>query len=127
MKISNIMKVVADENRLRILAVLKNHSLCVGEIQTVLNITQSNASKHLEKLKAGGLIKAEKDAQWIYYKISEEKLNEHPFLYELLYKSLETEDVIREDLNRLYRYKASGLCCQDLRNANFDFDNLNIK
>ena len=127
MNISNIMKLLADDNRLRIMSLIRSNALCVGEIQTILNITQSNASKHLEKLKAGGLIKAEKDAQWIYYKISEEKLNEHPFLYELLYKSLETEDVIREDLNRLYRYKASGLCCQDLRNANFDFDNLNIK
>ncbi len=127
MNISNIMKVLADDNRLRILSIIKNNYLCVGEIQTILNITQSNASKHLEKLKASGIIESNKEAQWIYYKLADDKLKDYPFLFELIYNNLSDEDVIKEDLIKLGKYKASGLCCQDLRAAEFKFSDLGIE
>jgi len=121
------MKVLADDNRLRILSIIKNNYLCVGEIQTILNITQSNASKHLEKLKASGIIESNKEAQWIYYKLADDKLKDYPFLFELIYNNLSDEDVIKEDLIKLGKYKASGLCCQDLRAAEFKFSDLGIE
>jgi ArsR family transcriptional regulator, arsenate/arsenite/antimonite-responsive transcriptional repressor len=39
-----IFKALADENRIRILNLLKNGELCVCDIEAVLGIKQSNAS-----------------------------------------------------------------------------------
>lgn len=124
MNVLEILKILSDENRLRIINLLKEHSLCVGEIQTILNITQSNASKHLEKLKNVGLIIYKKDAQWIYYKVNSEKLVEYPFVKQLLFADIKNNSIFQEDLNKLNKYKESSLCCQDLRSIDFDFNKI---
>ena len=58
--IVQIFKALADENRIRILNLLRNGSLCVCDIEAVLNINQSNASRHLNKLKTAKIILSEK-------------------------------------------------------------------
>lgn len=61
MEIVYICKSLADENRIRILNLLKNEELCVCDIEAVLGIKQSNASRHLNKLKMAGIIASEKN------------------------------------------------------------------
>jgi ArsR family transcriptional regulator len=73
LEITNIIKIFSDQNRLRIINLIKDDLLCVGEIQTILNIKQSNVSRHLEKLKALDILIQQKQAQWIYYKLDKEK------------------------------------------------------
>jgi ArsR family transcriptional regulator len=119
-----ILKVLADENRLRIMNILKEYSLCVGEIQTILNISQSNASRHLEKLKNSGLITCQKKKQWIYYQLSNQRLEEYPFIKQLIFEDIKNDLIFREDLYKLNKYKSSGLCCQDLKNIGFDFNKI---
>lgn len=121
MKITTILKILSDENRLRIINILKEYSLCVGEIQTILNIGQSNASRHLEKLKNSGLITNQKKAQWIYYQLCNEQLEEYLFIKQLLFEDIKKDSIFQEDLYKLNKYKLSGLCCQDLKNIRFDF------
>lgn len=60
MEFVEIFKALADENRLRILNVLNQGELCVCEIETLLGITQSNASRHLNKLKSLKIIDSDK-------------------------------------------------------------------
>ncbi|MFA9398016.1 MAG: ArsR/SmtB family transcription factor [Clostridiaceae bacterium] len=124
MEISTILKILSDENRLRIMNILKEYSLCVGEIQSILNIRQSNASRHLEKLKNSGLITYQKKAQWIYYQLSSERLEEYPFIKQLIFEDIKGDLIFQEDLYKLNRYKASGLCCEDLRQIGFDFSKI---
>ena len=124
MEISTLLKILADENRLRILNILKESPLCVGEIQTLLNIKQSNASSHLEKLKNYGLITNKKEAQWVYYQICKEQLEEYSFIKQLLFKDINNSSIFKEDLSKLARYKKSGLNCQDLKNIDFDFSKI---
>lgn len=50
MDLMQILKALADDTRLRILNILQEEELCVCEIETILNISQSNASRHLNKL-----------------------------------------------------------------------------
>ena len=69
-----IFKAMADENRLRIINILMNYELCVCELEVILNMTQSNVSRHLAKLKNGGIISSTKYAQWIHYKLDEDFL-----------------------------------------------------
>jgi ArsR family transcriptional regulator, arsenate/arsenite/antimonite-responsive transcriptional repressor len=61
MEIVYILKALADENRLRILNLLKNGELCVCDSEGVLGIKQSNTSRHLNKLKIAELIVSEKN------------------------------------------------------------------
>ena len=55
-----ILKALADDNRIRILNLLRNGELCVCDIEAVLGIKQSNASRHLNRLKVAGIIVSEK-------------------------------------------------------------------
>ncbi|MCY1151205.1 MAG: metalloregulator ArsR/SmtB family transcription factor [Sphaerochaetaceae bacterium] len=119
-----ILKILSDQTRLRILNLLKEDSLCGGEIQTLLDIKQPNASKHLEKLKLYELILSKKKAQWVYYQINLEKFEKYKFLKDLLFSDIKREEIFNIDISRLKKYKNSDLCCQDLKNVGFKFDNI---
>jgi ArsR family transcriptional regulator len=75
----NIFKALGDENRLRILLMLKQRPLCVCEIHEVLNIALSTLSAHLKLMKNAGLITDKKDGRWVIYSLSK-----NPYLGELL-------------------------------------------
>lgn len=103
MEISEILKALADDTRLRILNIIKEEELCVCDIENALGLNQSNASKHLNKLKSIKIIKATKKAQWVYYRLNEEMLKKEPFINKLLEKSL-TEEEFSKDLENLKIY-----------------------
>jgi ArsR family transcriptional regulator len=88
-----------------------NSELCVCEIETLLDITQSNASRHLNKLKQAGLIDSFKKAQWVYYKVKPAFEEKHQKLYEYLNENL----VLEKDLKRLNAYKNSNLTCNCIK------------
>jgi len=46
-----IFKALADENRIRILNLLRSGELCGCDIESVMGVKQSNASRHLNRLK----------------------------------------------------------------------------
>lgn len=75
----NIFKALGDENRLRILLMLKQRPLCVCEIHEVLNIALSTLSAHLKLMKNAGLITDRKEGRWVIYSLSE-----NPYVGELL-------------------------------------------
>lgn len=84
MKLVDVLKALADENRLAIMCYLQKGTRCVCEIEQILSVSQSATSKHLNKLRLVGLIKAEKRAQWVYYSIPDTVYAEYPFLEKLL-------------------------------------------
>ncbi|WP_371381459.1 ArsR/SmtB family transcription factor [Sporomusa aerivorans] len=84
MKLIDVLKALADYNRLAIMCYLQTGSRCVCEIEQILSISQSATSKHLNKLRMVGLIDAEKKGQWVYYSIPNEAYLEYPFLEKLL-------------------------------------------
>lgn len=126
MNITTILKLLSDEVRLRIINILNEGPLCVGEIQTILNIKQSNASRHLDKLKNSELVIYKKEAQWIYYEINNSYLEQYPFINSLLKENIRKDILFSNDLLRLKKYKETGLNCQDLRNINFNFEEINF-
>ena len=65
-----IFKVLSDENRTRIILMLKIRPLCVCEIYEVLNIALSTISAHLKLLKNAGMVKDAKDGRWVIYDIA---------------------------------------------------------
>lgn len=88
--IADILKTLADDNRLKILKLLyQTGELCVCNIENVLELNQSNASKHLNRLRRDGFITKEKRAQWAWYRINKEFLAEHEFVEIILNKEIE--------------------------------------
>ena len=69
-KIADTFKVLGDPNRLHILSLVSHQELCVCEITYILNISQSNASQHLARLRSVDLVKERKQAQWVYYSLN---------------------------------------------------------
>lgn len=67
---------VSEEKRLRILNLLVEKEMCVCEIMTALDASQSLVSHHLAVLRDVGLVRCRRDAQWIYYSIDYEGLAE---------------------------------------------------
>ena len=115
MKQVEIMKALADENRLRILNLLSRNLLCVCEIETMLGLNQSNISRHLAKLRKAGIIIAEKDAQWVHYKIDEQFKNENPQLWSHLENIFYRISICAEDIKRYEKYQEHGFTCQNIR------------
>ncbi len=124
MGIQVILKMVADRNRLRIINIIKDNALCVGEIQTLLGTTQSNTSRHLEKLKSSGLTDYYKDAQRIFYFIKKDVFIKYRFFNDLVYIDTLKDNQFIQDAERLEKYKASGLNCEDLRSIGFDYNKI---
>ncbi len=67
MDLADLLKALADPNRLRILHLLGTQTLCVCDLEDVLGLEQSNLSRHLAKLKHAGLVTSSKKGQFAYY------------------------------------------------------------
>jgi ArsR family transcriptional regulator, arsenate/arsenite/antimonite-responsive transcriptional repressor len=106
-----ILKALADENRLRILNLLRNGELCVCDIEAVLGIKQSNTSRHLNRLKISGIIASEKKSQWVYYRLKDETFLKFPFISIIINNEVDKIDICKKDLELLEKVKASGRCC----------------
>ncbi len=110
-----IFKALGDENRIRILNLLIRQELCVCEIETVLDMTQSNASRHLNKLKTSGIITSEKKSQWVYYRVDNDFIKENDLLYEFIKNKLAENTQLLRDIEKLKKYKNSNFTCEQLR------------
>jgi len=62
----------ADPIRLKILAMLKIQPLCVCVIKAMLGIADSKLSYHLGVLRKAGLIRGERQGNWIIYSLTDE-------------------------------------------------------
>jgi len=106
-----ILKALADENRIRILNLLRNDELCVCDIEAVLGIKQSNASRHLNRLKIAGIIVSDKKSQWVYYRLKDETFVKFPFLSVIINDEVGKINVCKKDLELLTKVKESGRSC----------------
>ena len=110
----NLFKVLGDENRLRIINLLRQEELCVCEIEIILDTTQSNISRHLARLRNEEIVIFEKRAQWTYYQINPEFIEKNKLLYEFLVERMEINIDLTKDLEILTKYKESGLSCDNI-------------
>lgn len=113
---TELFKALGDENRLRLLNLLDHKALCVCEIEVLLEMSQSNVSRHLSKLKSVGVLTSSKDAQWVHYKISEVFIDSNKALYTYLKEGFGKSDPFINDVQRLKTYTKKGLNCQYITN-----------
>ena len=70
--LSQFFKALSEETRLKIIALLIwKEELCVCDIENVLELTQSKASRHLRYLLNSGILTYERKNVWVYYKLNE--------------------------------------------------------
>lgn len=123
MELIQVMKALSDETRMRILNLLKDGDLCVCEIEVLLDINQSNASRHLNKLTNAKILEFYKVNKFVYYKINEEIMKEFPFMKEIIEEHAIKLKQCIIDNERLKEYKDSHLSCDDLKDGKLCFKN----
>lgn len=127
MKIIQILKALGDETRIRIVNILRKGPLCVCEIESILEITQSNASRHLNKLMSANIVTYYKEAKYVYYKLNEEILKQHTFIQTVLDNELSKEENLNYDYKILTHYKEAGLNCETVFEIKDKIKQLNEK
>lgn len=110
-----ILKALSDENRMRIVNILLPGELCVCEIEYLLNMTQTNVSRHLKILKTAGIIERNKQAQWIHYHISESFKEKNPDLVRYIQDNMDNIPACRADKENYSKYRESGCGCAQIR------------
>lgn len=73
-KLSEFFKIFGDLTRIRIIQLLSLQELCVCDIATILNISQSATSHQLKILRQFDVAKPRKDGKMMYYSISDEHI-----------------------------------------------------
>jgi ubiquinone/menaquinone biosynthesis C-methylase UbiE len=63
----NLLRLLADSTRLRLLLLLEEEELSVAELQEILGMGQSRISSHLAQLKRGGIVDDRRSGKNVYY------------------------------------------------------------
>ena len=106
----DLLKALADETRLRIFGMILNGDMCVCEIEKCLNLSQSNASRHLTVLKKAGILDSYKEAQWSYYKIAESFKNEDELLFKYIKERVTLLPGYKKEQEKFRKCKLLDLC-----------------
>lgn len=69
--LSELFKVFGDSTRIRILYCLFESEMCVCDIATLLNMTQSAISHQLSVLKKSKLVKSRRSGKTVFYSLSD--------------------------------------------------------
>ncbi len=107
----NIFKALSDPNRIRIIKMLAERELCMCEIRSVLDLSNSTVSKHLTILRDAGLLLDAKEGKWVNFRLNDK--SEHPFvrsLIGLIKKSFGDDETIKEDSVKLRRVDRKKIC-----------------
>ena len=110
-KLTDFFKLLSDETRLRILVLLHHKKLCVCEMCGVMDEAQPKVSKHLAKLRDMGIVKDERQEQFIYYYLTleDELLKE---ILEKIVKNLENYPVLKSDAEKINNTKKFREVCE---------------
>lgn len=68
------IKLLGHPERLKIVEVLETGECTVSDIQSELDLPQAIVSQHLAKLRALGIVSAQRDGVHVYYRVMEPKV-----------------------------------------------------
>ena len=72
--VARLLKSIAHPIRLKILCLLQDGELSVGDLLEVVGTTNGNLSQHLAILRHQGIIVSRKEANFIYNRIADERI-----------------------------------------------------
>ena len=92
-----IFKALSDENRIRILKMLRSGEKCACKLLEELNISQPTLSHHMKILCDAGIVSGRKEGKWMHYSICCEGAKDiNAMLQELLTASDAPDDCCKE-------------------------------
>jgi ArsR family transcriptional regulator len=101
----------SDPTRLRILHLLQQGELCVGDVVQIIAVPQPTASRHLAYLRKAGLVQARKNGLWIHYSLVPPGNSFHQKLLECLKSCFHEVNKLKSDSARARKLRKSGGCC----------------
>ena len=102
LKITEILQVLSDSTRLRMLRLLKEEELSVAELQEVLDMGQSRISSHLSLLRRYNMVSIRKEGKKTFYTLAIDQSKQ----FELVRLALSTdsnEEFWETDMSALQR------------------------
>jgi ArsR family transcriptional regulator len=113
-QIEKMMKLLSDNNRLRILMLLRRRELCVCQIMGVLRISQPLVSRNLKLLGDAGFLQERKEGKLVFYSLRKKLDDLNARMVRLLSETLKGDRILTEDLMSLRDceefQKISGKC-----------------
>ena len=70
-RIAAIFKAFCDENRIKIIKLLRSDERCACELLEEINVSQPTLSHHMKILCDAGIVIGRKEGKWMHYSISE--------------------------------------------------------
>lgn len=103
-------KGLADPTRLRMLNLLIQGELCGCDIQYVLDLSQSNVSRHLTYLKRVGLVEDRRDGYRVFFRVAASPDQSRTLLLDYLRNVFARESIFASDLKGLKAALRKGSC-----------------
>lgn len=110
-QVNLMFRAFSDRTRLRILHLLLDGEMCVGDLVKVLKVPQPTASRHLAYLRRTGLVATRRNGLWNYYMLEPPKTGFHRSLLKCLRGCFDSVPEIAKDCTRADAIKKSGGCC----------------
>ena len=107
---SRLFKALADETRLRIVALLAHGELCVCHLEEGLGLSQPKVSRHLATLRDAGVVEDRRDGSWVYYRLLRQPDADCERQLKGLVEAFAKRAVLRRDLERLVRVRGPESC-----------------
>lgn len=73
---ADLLKAMSNPQRLRVLCLLLDREMSVGEINALVDLSQSALSQHLAVLRESGLVATRREAQTVYYSVQSGPVHE---------------------------------------------------
>jgi ArsR family transcriptional regulator, arsenate/arsenite/antimonite-responsive transcriptional repressor len=108
--LTKLFRALADETRLRIVALLSHGELCVCHIENALELSQPNVSRHLGILRMANIVDARRDGTWVYYKLAEQEHEPVQEILATLTSAFGAERAIRADHVKLRKACGPDAC-----------------
>ncbi len=100
-EMTDAMKVLSDQSRVRILMLLRGRELCVCQIMGVLGMSQPLVSRNLSLLQKAGFLDDRREGKMIFYTIKRNPERIQRRLIEILTESLMRNSLLAADLKSL--------------------------
>jgi ArsR family transcriptional regulator len=106
-QLAEFFKALADANRLRIVNILSHRSLCVCDLQAILDLSQPFISRHLAYLRRVGLVRDRREGARVCYSLALETPIARA-LHSFLREAWAVSPVFQADVRKLAETSAEG-------------------
>ena len=113
-EITDLLKIISDKTRLRILMMLNERELCVCQLMAVLEISQPLVSRNISLLLRAGFLEDRREGRMVFYRVNRKADKTRSLLINMLKNLLKDNDMLRNDIESLEEctayQKKTGKC-----------------